>query len=245
MLQRRSEEVGMVSKSVLQGVTAFALILFASCGSVLPWSDENPRNEVNLAFTIENNLIFLTTARINNQAGRVFFSSASQRSVIDPKFAQTLASNHYELRISPKATLPFQPAVVPLSGIGDVMLGADVWASHAVTIDYRSGLLTYQREGIHPEDMAIFHFTAEPAITATVDGRQVQLVVDTALPDTLVLPAEKSDRRKAHVVIAGTDFGDVEIRLDNVSGGRIGNRMLARYLVSIDYGKRVVGLWRR
>ena len=235
----------MLSKSVHLGITALAVILFASCGSVLPWRDESPGNEVNLAFTIENNLLFLTTAQINNRAGRIFFSSASQRSVVDPRFAQAVGSSRYELRITPKAALPFQPAIVPLSGVGDVMIGADVWDSHAVTIDYRAGLLTYQKDGIHPEDMSVYQFTAEPMIIATIDGRSTALVVDTALPDTIVLPGATTGRRDARVVIAGTDLGSVNIGLDKVATGRIGNRLLAQYLVSIDYGKHVVGLWRR
>jgi hypothetical protein len=45
-------------------------------------------------------------------------------------------------------------------------------------------------------------------------------------------------------VIAGTDFGNVDIALGDVSSARAGNRLLSKFLVSIDYGQREVGLWR-
>jgi hypothetical protein len=46
------------------------------------------------------------------------------------------------------------------------------------------------------------------------------------------------------VSIAGTDFGPTDVRYANVAHPRVGNRLLSRFLVSIDYGKRIVGLWR-
>jgi len=45
-------------------------------------------------------------------------------------------------------------------------------------------------------------------------------------------------------VIAGTDFGNVDVKFANVAQPRIGNRLLSKFLISIDYGKREVGLWR-
>ena len=48
---------------------------------------------------------------------------------------------------------------------------------------------------------------------------------------------------QAHVKIAA-DFGDVEVLAADVTAARVGNRLLSRFLVSIDYGKHQVGLWR-
>jgi hypothetical protein len=70
-------------------------------------------------------------------------------------------------------------------------------------------------------------------------------VVDTANPDTLELPGETKGRGRAHVSIAGTDFGQIDVSYSPALGQpRVGNRLLSRFLVSIDYGRGIVGLWR-
>ncbi len=246
MLQRRGEVIGMLSKSIPLAVTALSLVLFSSCASKLPWNREKPGNEVNLAFTIENNLLFLSTTAVNSQRGRMFFGSAEPRSVIDPLFAGDLHATKYELHLNERETLPFTPVVLDLKGVGDVMIGSDVFSAHAVTIDYRSGLLTVQKDGIHPAYMTIFQFNAAPTILAEIDGRSTPLIVDTALPDSIVLPrgSVPAGRRAARVVIAGTDFGNVDIAMADVSSPRVGNRLLSKFLVTVDYNRRQVGLWR-
>jgi len=46
------------------------------------------------------------------------------------------------------------------------------------------------------------------------------------------------------VQLAGTDFGDVDLLLADVTEPRVGNRILSKFLITIDYGKHEVGLWR-
>lgn len=241
MLQKRTEEVGMLSKVPL-AITALFCVLFSGCSN-LPWNRAEPANEVNLAFTIENNLLFLSTPTINHKPARILFGSAELRSVIDPALK---VSAPYELELTARATLPMNPVVMSLRGVAGVLVGSDVFGSHAVTIDYRSGLLTYQKDGIHPDYMTIFRFEAAPSVIATIDGRATTVIVDTAVADTLVVPRGSSPagRRKAHIVIAGTNLGDVDIALGDVSAPRLGNRLLSKFLVSIDYGRHEVGLWR-
>jgi hypothetical protein len=115
-----------------------------------------------------------------------------------------------------------------------------------VTIDYRAGLLTFQREGIHPELMTVYSYRDAPSINVEVDGRLVPAIVDTSSPDTLILPREVAavERRSAHIQIADTDLGSVDIKLADVARPRIGNRLLSKFLVTIDYGRRQVGLFR-
>jgi hypothetical protein len=225
--------------------TALIAVFCVACGSVLPWHDEPAATEVNVAFTIENNLLFLTTPRIENRTGRFFFGSAAARSVLDPRFAAAIGPRRaYELDFGQKEAIRFSPVVLGLGGAGDAIVGADVFGDRAISIDYRAGLLTYQKEGIHPDGMALFRYTGDPSITIGVDGRNIPAIVDTASPDTVVLPRAKAGRGTANVNVAGNDFGTIDVGYANIAKARIGNRLLSRFLVTIDYRQHVIGLWR-
>lgn len=221
------------------------MLVVAACSSVVPWRNEQVGGEVNLAFTIENNLLFLTTATIDGRTGRYFFGSAEARSVVDPTLVQRLGGPRRgrRLNLNQRESVSFHPVELNLRGVGEAIIGADVWGRNAVTIDYASGLVTMQKEGIHPEYMTLWRYTAEPAITINVDGRDVVAIVDTAIPDTLVL-AGPSRRGTARVRIGTTDFGAIDVQYADVAQPRIGNRLLSKFLVTIDYGQRQVGLWR-
>jgi hypothetical protein len=225
------------------GAAAIAWLV-DGCASVLPWHDAPPPTEVNLALTIEKNLLVLTTVTIDGKPGRFILGSAHRQSVLDPRFAPP--SRMHSAHLNEKSSVRFTPLVVDLHGVADGILGADVWADKAVTIDYRAGLLTYQKEGIHPELMTLFNFSAEPEIIVTVDGRQIRAIVDSTSPDTLVVPRgdNAAGRTTARVAIAGTDFGVVDIARGDVARARVGNRLLSRFLVTIDYGNHQVGLWK-
>jgi hypothetical protein len=212
---------------------------------MLPWHDAPRADEVNVVFTLENNLLYLTSARINGRTGRYFFASAAQRSALDPKFITALGGpqTSFDLELGGRETLSFTPVSIDLAATGDAILGADVWHAHAITIDYRAGLVTYQKNGMH-DAMTVFRFSAEPEIDVTVDNHVIKAVVDTALPDTLVLPRATAGRGNARISIAGASLGDVDVKYANVGRPRIGNRLLSKFLVSIDYGARAVGLWR-
>jgi hypothetical protein len=227
------------SKAIATGV---AVLFLASCGSVLPWHDEPVADEVNLAFTIENNLLFLTTVRIENRPGRFFFGSAAAHTAIDPRFVPSPGA--VAIDVGQKEAVHVTPVYLDLGKSGDALIGADVWGNHAISIDYRSGLLTFQREGIHPEGMALFRYDADPSVDVSVDGRTIPAIVDTALPDTIVLPRATPGRGRARVVLGGTDFGAIDVGYANVPRARLGNRVLSKFLVTIDYGRREVGLWR-
>jgi hypothetical protein len=213
---------------------------------MFPWSREPIGTEFNLAFTLEQNLLRLSTVKINGRAGRFFFGSAHARSVIDPRFATAVPARRYRLQLNDRESLAIEPVQLDLKGVGDALIGADAWDSHAVTIDYRAGLITYHKLPTTTEGMSLFQFRAEPAILVEVDGRPITAIVDTALPDTLLLPRSggTGDRRSARVAIAGTDFGAVDVALADTARARVGNRLLSRFLVTIDYGRQQVGLWR-
>jgi len=233
----------MYSKFPCHATCALALVFALACTSVAPWKNEPVGSEVNMAFAIRNNLLFLDGATIDGRHGRFLIGSAQQRTIVDPKFA---VEGLHSLQLNQRESLRFTPIVTNLGGIADGIVGKDVWGGRAITINYRDGLFTLQKEGIHPELMVVYRFTDDPMINVVVDGHVTSAIVDTTSPDTLILPrtAAGPDRRNAHVQIADTDFGSVDVRIAEVSAPRIGNRLLSRFLISIDYGRRQVGLWR-
>ena len=213
-----------------------------SCARVLPWSKEPVGEEVNLAFTLEQNLIRLSTVRIDNRPGRFILGTAAQRTIVDSRFALDRSYAH-AIQISEKDTVRIDPAPADLRGVADAIIGIEAWRNHAISIDYRVGLVTYQKEGIKSGQMHIYRFPLEPMINVVVDGREIAAIVDTTSPDTLVLPGPDG-RRTANVRIADADFGAIDVQYANVAQARVGNRLLSRFLVTIDYGRKVVGLWR-
>jgi hypothetical protein len=244
----------MYSKSPLTATAVtgmLAMALLASCGGLLPWRNEPVGEEVNLVFSLEKNLVVLPSATIDGRSGRFLFGSAEPRTLVDPKFARSGApaagrTGPQTLQLNDKTALRMVPVDIDLRGVGDAIIGSDVWGAHAVTLDYRTGVLTYQKEGIHPELMTLYAFSNQPTVNVLVDGRSISAVVDTASPDTLILPrgTGRAGRRMAHVQVGGTDFGTIDVDFADVTTPRIGNRLLSKFLVTIDFGKHRVGLWR-
>lgn len=218
-------------------------LLQLSCSRFLPWRDEPIGTEVNLAFTLENNLIVLESVRIDDRPGRFILGSAAPRTIVDSRFPLGPSRTHI-LQVGERETFQLTALSHDLQGVADAIIGVEPWQKHAISIDYRVGLVTYQKEGIHRGEMVVFRFPAEPMVNVLVNGNMVPAIVDTTSPDTLVLPSSSWQRGTAQVNVAGTDFGPVDVQFANVRQARIGNRLLSRFLVTIDYGRKVVGLWR-
>lgn len=222
--------------------TPILMFAFAACTSMTPWRNEPLRDEVNLGFTMENNLVTLTSVTIDGRKGRFVLGSAAQRSIVDPAFANPRRTHVLQLTRKETLALP-SPHAMSLGGVADAIIGADAWGGRAITINYQNGLVTYQKPGIHSGLMTLYHYPNEPSVEVRVNGRTMNAIVDTSSPDTLVLPAAQDARGNVTVQIAGNDFGSVDVRYANVAHARIGNRLLSRFLVTIDYGQRLVGLW--
>jgi hypothetical protein len=185
----------------------------------------------------------LQSVRVDGRDGRFLLGSAAPRTVVDPRFPLRRFRSH-SLQISEKETLRIDPVPQDLGGIADAIIGAETWRNRAISIDYHSGLVTYQKDGIKSGYMTIYQYPTEPMIYVNVNGREVAAIVDTTSPDTLILPGSAHGRGTANVRIGSTDFGTIDVQYANVSQARVGNRLLSRFLVTIDYGRRVVGLWR-
>lgn len=233
----------MLSKRTLGAILLTAVLLAAGCSNAIPWRDEPTRSEWNLAFTLERNLIELTTLRIDGRGGRFLLASAAPQTIADPSFLDARSAT-VPVSFGSRTTRSVRIAAMPLEGTADALVGADVWRGGALTIDYKVGLATWQEEGIRTSYMHLYPYAGPPTVEVEVDGRRVPAIVDTTSPDTLVLPARVPRRAPARVRIADVDFGVVDVRYADVSTARIGNRLLSRFLVSIDYRRRIVGLWR-
>lgn len=232
---------GMYSKSILT-----ATLLFAACSAAVPWKDEPIGQEVNVSFTIQKNLIVLPSVTIDGRPGRILLGTAGQRTLLDAHYAPETAPTRHALQLNQREALQFTPVVTDLRGVADAIVGADVWGRNSIGIDYRTGLLTFSRAGIERGEMTVYRFDAAPMILVSVDGQKVPAAVDTASPDTLVLPRNgaAAGRRKVHVVLGGIDFGSVDVLFADVSQAHVGNRLLSKFFVAIDYGRKQVGLWR-
>src|SRR5437763_13850253 len=115
----------MYSKNPL--IAMCAVVLCASCVS-LPWSREPQGDEVNLAFTIEKNLLVISTASVQGRRGRFVFGSAEPRTIFDATFAQSvpLGSKPVVIQLSEKESVATTPLIVDLHRAADAILGADV-----------------------------------------------------------------------------------------------------------------------
>lgn len=229
----------MLSKSIVRATALGLALLSFSCARLLPWRDDQKAPEVNLAFLLENNLVRLQTVRLDNQPGRYILGSAAPRTVVAPAFAGVTT-----VQITEKETFKVTPSTLDLRGVADAIIGVDVWRNHAVSIDYRSGLVTFQKQGIQTGLMKLYTYDNEPMIYVNVNGTDVAAIVDTANPDTVTLPSRTTGRGTARITVAGSDFGVLDVQYANVPKARVGNRVLSRFLVTIDYGKKMVGLWR-
>ena len=241
----------MLSKMMRRARIVATLVLLAGCQSTLDRtldrtvSARAERREINVAFTIENNLLRLRDVSLGARGGRYVLGSAHPRTVIQPGFVSG-EPRRMALALNERESVPVEPIYMPLGAVGDAIIGFDAWAPQAITIDYAKGLITYQTDGIHTDGMTLYRFEDEPAISLMVNGRRVPAAVDTASPETLVLPrgTAAAGRTTVDVEIAGVMFENVDVLLADVSRARIGNRLLSKFLVSIHYGQRQVGLWR-
>lgn len=228
----------MLSKSMARATGAVLALLASACA--LPWKSERPGN-VNLAFVPRQNLLELTNVRVSGRSGRFVLGTAAPATVIDTAFH---TPGPQVVTLGSRNSVTIEPRVGSLGGVADAIIGADAWREGSITIDYRAGVLTWRRQGAVTSQMEIFRFTAAPAIEVTVNGVKHTVVVDTASPDTLTLPGREARRGAVHVVIAGSDFGTVDVQYASVTQARVGNRLLTHFLVTIDYGQQIVGLWR-
>lgn len=227
----------------------FSLTLIPSgCAVVRDYrSQPQAKDKFSLALTIDDNQLLLSSARLAGREGRFVLATGHPVTTVDRNYNSANRSGAtLELAIGERFTASIKPQVADLGKAGDALLAADLWPTSTISIDYLGGLLTVSgNRHPRPNDMQVFSFTGAPMVPITVDGRTMQAIVDTSLPDTLVLPrgSRPASRTNANVELAGRSFEQIDLAWTDTSTPRIGNRLLSRFLVIINYDRSWVGLW--
>jgi hypothetical protein len=224
-----------------------ALFLLSGCVIHLPWSKQP--GETNVTFHTEKNVLVMDSVTIEHRPGKFIFATSLPHTALNASFAAALGPAQprgYTVQFGRKATTFTAPATVDLHGLADAVLGADSWVAPVVTIDYRTGLISFDKSMLLRDDMVVSRYEGPPSVTVQMDGQQIQAVVDTASPDTLTLPLSygPAGRGRASVTMGGIQFASVDVRFADVPDAHVGNRLLSKFLVLIDQSRHLVGLWR-
>lgn len=234
--------------------TARVLLLFSltwissGCALVRDYrAQPQASDKFSLALTIDANQLIVTSARLAGRDGRFVLATGHPVTTVDRNFAAAnLSGSPVQLAIGERFTARINPQRADLGAAGDALLAADLWPRSTISIDYLGGLLTVSRDRRpRPNDMQVFSFAGAPTVPITVDGQTWRAIVDTSLPDTLVLPrgSRPASRTNANIELAGRSFNQIDLAWTDTSTPRIGNRLLSRFLVIINYDQSWVGLW--
>ena len=117
-----------------------------------------------------------------------------------------------------------------------------------MTIDYHRGLLVIDSPGPIAEGFHSWSFKGPPRVSLRLNGIVVPAIIDTAIPDNAIVPEYLLDesegtRARVDIELAGVDFDDIDVATARTGDIRLGNRLLANFVVRIDYVHRTVALW--
>jgi hypothetical protein len=221
------------------------LLLLGGQLACLPWRHEVTDASTHV-FQLENNLPYLR-ASVEERPVRMILGTASPATLLDGAVAQPLGlrqSRPISLSLGNRVR-EVVPDTADLSGLADGILGAD-FLGEVITVDYRKQLIDL-RPTLPPEyvDHFVFAFSGAPSIDLTVNGVLHRAIIDTTLPDSLVLPPSQWSGPRSNASLAiGDDRFEIDVTAGPVAEARVGNRILSRYLVTIDYPNRRAYIWR-
>ncbi len=236
-------EIGSALKSLMAGV-----LLFASSGCQAPWRHEK-EHEINLSFRIVKNQLH-TNAVVGGKPGSFLIGTSQARSLVSTEFLRRHRMKGKEtvrILLGRQWSREVTPVEADLQGIADGILGADLWDNATVTIDYRRKIFSRVRGSRFADDLVSHRFSQAPTLPVEIEGVRYSAIVDTTIPDALILPQSIFGGVAGSHRAVRVRVGNAERRIEGyVSAGeqvRIGNLLLGNYLVMIDYRSGVVGLW--
>lgn len=239
----------MLSVSSLRA-TACALIVACSLSGC-----SSPQFERNVAFRVQSNLP-IVDVELEGSPATFVIATALPNSVIGGEKARAIGfeQSRWRSRVFFKnlAGTKVAPLVIELHDAipADGLLGADAWRGRTLTLDYRRGLVILAPPGPIPEGFHSWSFKGPPRISVTLNGIVLPAIVDSAIPDTAIIPEALLDenggtgpRRTVDLEIAGVRFDAIDVLTAPTGDIRIGNRLLSQFLVRIDFDHRTVALW--
>ena len=218
------------------------LVLAQGCSSI-----GRGGTTTHIAWTFDRNLVRLD-ATVGGRDGSFLIGTAAPQTIVDDGFpADRSLRGRVGVNLGDRFAATVDPARADLAGLADGVLGNDVWRGRSLTIDYQRGLLIIGKTLDPMADAPRFRFRSVPSVIVTIDGVATTAIVDTASPDTVLLPARRfgaPGRRTISLRVADTTFDEVDARVAPVDEVRLGNRILAHFLLTIDYPRSEVSLWR-
>jgi hypothetical protein len=208
--------------------------------------------EQNLSFAIDRNQLVFDVVEVEGLRGRFIVGSATPKTILDSEFVRRhgLASTGtFRVTLRQTRVTEVDANIFDLDGEIDAIIGTDVLGP-VLVVDYRNRLATRIRQFRHEGDGVSHEWQDRPRFPLVIGGRRVEGIVDTTIPDTLILPRElfpqwTPGRQRADIEIAGMHLQNIDIRVAELSEVLIGNRILQHFLVTIDYerGRTVLVEW--
>jgi hypothetical protein len=217
--------------------TLVILLLVSGCRSI-PLFRSGPE-ERNIAFRLLNNQI-VVDGKVGGREGTFLVATAQPETLLAARFGASgrirveLADGRYSTAVTARSAELAQDI--------DGILGNDVWGKRVLFIDYAKQLLSVADSGDMPEaPRHRFLFGEIPSMRLHLGSREVEALTDTLFPGAVLAVGPVPARSAIHV--DGSSLGEYDIDTAEVSITRVGNTILARYLVGIDFERRLVLLW--
>jgi hypothetical protein len=249
---RRSGLLPGIERLAASALAALLLLILGSNCTTLRRQADLASREQNLSFTIDRNQLVFDGVEVEGLRGRFIVGSATPKTILDSGFVRKhgLASaGTFRVTLRQTGVTEVDENILDLAGEIDAIIGSDVLGP-VLVVDYRTRLATRIRQ-FRPEGDGVSHsWQDRPRFPLVIRGRRVEGIVDTTIPDTVVVPRElfpqwSPGRHRADIEIAGMRLENIDIRVAEVSEVLIGNRILQHFLVTIDYerGRTVLVEW--
>lgn len=225
------------------GIALLVLSLAASC---VP-STEPRIPEDNVGLFLRSNLACVR-AEVNGLDATLVVASALPRTAVKSSLRGDRAGTR--ILLGDTLLLYVRSTGLDIAEIpADGLLGADAFRGKIATLDYFRGLLTVSAWPRARPEITPWKFSGgPPRVPVRINGKATWAIVDSSLPDSAIIPPEfvaagSGERTLVTMEVAGIRFDDLDVAVVPVAEPRLGNRTLARFVVTIDYAHEMIGLW--
>jgi hypothetical protein len=220
----------MLAKSLIAATAAFALL--SACSISRRWEGSTP-NELNIAFQLDRG-VPIVRGTIDNRPARLIISTGRERSAVDRGFS---SESRVRLGLGGRMSASIATDIVDLQGLADGVIGADFLRSETVTLDYERRLMILSSERLRGGS----RFRGPlPNVMLRVDSKPIATVVDSAFPESLIVPASSRRRRTVHVAFGEISLGSIEAAQRPITVAVAGSGLLSRFTTTIDYPSKKI-----